>query len=142
MNKSTSIILLILAVALSQLIFIHFDLSSGFSFYGLKIQPFPLLSFNQSGGHNFLTSAILGYLLFAAVLLFNARETKKLNSRLFILPLIICAVTIFFEAYNFVLNIRGDFQGQVMRTGWILALITVDRLRRSWRLRGISTTPS
>ena len=141
MNKSTSIVLLTLAVAFSQLIFVHFDLNSGISFHGVKIQPFPLLSFNQSSGHNFLTSAIVGYLIFAVVLISNARVTRKLNSGLFVLPLIVCAVTIFFELYNFGLNMRGDFQGQAMRTGWVLALLTVDRLHRSWKLRGISTEP-
>jgi len=72
MKRTTSFTLLILSLLFSHFIIFSFKLSEGFESIGFKFQLFPLLAFTEHhSGNQFLTSSIIGYILFAVFLLTN-----------------------------------------------------------------------
>lgn len=128
------IILLILG-ALSSVFLIKFDLQNGFEYLGIKIQYAFFDYAGESSTDKFLTTQIIGYLIFL-VFIFSIRkqfvDKKQIAITVFI---ILSIIGLFNESLAFYENFRGEFKGRHFRIGntltmlGILFLIKIKRLK-------------
>lgn len=127
MKRTTSFAILFFALLFSHLIIFHFNLNGGFVFSEIKFKLLPLLAFaGQSSDHKFLTSAIIGYVLFVIFLFGNFKRAKEVLPKLFYVTTIVCIASIFFELYCYFSDFAGNYKGQFSRIGFVLFLICLN----------------
>jgi len=128
------IILLILG-AITSIFLIKFDLQNGFEYLGVKIQ-YTLIDYaGESPTDKFLTSQIIGYLIFLVFILSIKKQLidkKKLAITVF---LILVIIGIFSESLAFYENFNGEFKGRHFRIGNMLTILGVLLLIKTKRLK-------
>jgi hypothetical protein len=124
MSRQRSFILLILALVFSQFIIINYNLWDGFEFHGIKIRTGSFLQLKfQNSEFKTLTTAVIGYFLFAIYLFNNLKNKDARASRLFEPTFIITILAIIFELRNIYLDIISEYSGQRVTIGIILFIL-------------------
>ena len=124
MKRTTSITLLVLALLFSDFIIMSFNLSGGFQSSGIKFQLLPLIAFSVNiSEHAFLTSSIVGYILFTFFLLANFKRAKVVAPKSFYTALFSCVASVLFELYSFACDSTNNYMGQHLRIGLLLFLM-------------------
>jgi hypothetical protein len=127
MKRNTSLALLFFGLIFSHLIILNFNLNGGFVIREIKFKLLPLLAFaGRSSDFTYLTSAIIGYILFAVFLFANFNRAKAAMPKLFYVITVVCIASVLFEMYCFYTDYAGQFTGQHSRVGFVLFLICLN----------------
>ena len=128
------IILLILG-ALTSIFLIKFDFQNGFEYLGIKIQ-FSLIDYaRESSADKFLTTQIIGYLIFLVFILSIKKQLIDKTQLAIAIFLILAIIGIFSESLAFYENFNGEFKGRHFRIGNILTVLGVLFLIKTKRIK-------
>lgn len=120
------LILLIAGFLFSSILEMAFNLSGGFTFRELEITlPLPLFDFAGQSNQTHLTTALVGYVLYAAAGLVFIGEMKD-NSRWLLITLgfiLLTLYAIYFEASAWAADMKGAYTGEHMSIGPVLFLL-------------------
>ncbi len=123
--KKLSLALLILGLISGQLIVLTFNLNNGFEIHSVSFKLLPIADYaGKASSQLFLTSIILGYLVFVIFGIINTNKTK--SPAIFKSALIFTGIAIivtFFEFTSILEDLNGTFQGKHFRIGWLLFLL-------------------
>lgn len=123
--KKRSFFLLITGLILSQIVVVRFNLNNGFEFHNLWIKILPVADYaGKQSSELYLTSTILGYIVFVIFGVINTNKAKYPN--IFKSALMYTAVAVvvtFFEFTSILEDLNGTFQGKHFRIGWLLFLL-------------------
>ena len=118
------IILLILG-ALTSIVLIRFDLQNGFEYLGNKI-IFSLIDYaGESSTDKFLTTQIIGYLIFLVFILLIRKHFIDKNQIAITVFIILVIIGIFNESLALYENFNGEFKGRHFRIGNTLTLLGI-----------------
>lgn len=123
--KKRSFILLLLGLILSQIVIVTFNLNKGFEFHGIWFRLLPIANYaGKSSPELYLTSTILGYILF---IIFGVINTNKIKSpetfKSFLMFTGIAIVVSIFEFTSILEDLNSNFQGKHFKIGWLLFLL-------------------
>ncbi len=123
--KRLSLILLIFGLIFSQLVLIKFNINNGFEFHGFTIRVLPIAEYaGEISQKTYLTSIILGYILFVIFGVINTNKQKA--PEIFKSALMYTGIAIvvsFFEFTSILEDLNGTFQGKHFHIGWLLFLL-------------------
>lgn len=121
MKRTTSFILIILALLFSHFVILNFNLNGGFEPKGIKIQLFNLIQLApNTSRHTTLTSSVIGYILFAVFLIANYNRAKASNPNLVFVTLSLSIISVLFELRSIILDINNSYTGQRLGIGLVL----------------------